>query len=142
MVLAAFVITLLAGLAVKFGVRRFAAGVLRAVALSISVALAFGLHVQDADWMPIATIVAMKPSLEQSTLIAEQRVAGTIVGAAVAALVLIAADLPHPSNLAAEGRRVLFTFVGVGIAVVIMFLATRLKRPASAAPQSTPPSTA
>ncbi len=151
--------------------------VLRAVALSISVALAFGLHVQNADWMPIATIVAMKPSLQQSALIAEQRLAGTILGAAVAALflltvqnkyvlegvmivlgalagavrgvnyalytaatagfVLIAEDLPHPANLSEEGRRVLFTFAGVGIAVVVMFLASLLqKRAAKAAPQA------
>jgi len=126
--------------------------------------------------MPIATIVAMKPTLQQSALIAEQRLAGTILGAAVAALflmtvhnkyaveaviivlgalsgaisavnyalgtaasagfVLIAADLPHPSNLAEEGRRVLFTFIGVGIAVVVLFLANLLqKHTAKAAPQ-------
>ena len=152
--------------------------VLCAVALAASVAIAFGVHVQDADWMPIATIVATKPSLQQSALIAEQRVAGTILGAAVATLflltvhnkyvleavvivvlgalagairavnyalyvaatagvVLIAADLPHPSNLVDEERRVLFTFIGVGIAVVVMFLARLLaKRTATAAPQS------
>ena len=102
----------------------------------------------------MATIIAMKPSLQQSALIAEQRIAGTVVGAAVAALVLlavdnrtalevivvvlvalgasihgvnyawytaalggailIAADVPHPSNLADEGRRILFTFASVG----------------------------
>ena len=54
--------------------------------------------------------------------------------AAVAGAVLIAADLPHPSNLADEGRRVLFTFIGVGIAVVVMLLADLLqKRTAKAA---------
>src|SRR5664279_4997550 len=63
--------------------------VIRAVALSISVAIAFGLHVQNADWMPIATIVAMKPSLQQSALVAEQRLAGAIVGAVVAAAFLL-----------------------------------------------------
>ena len=133
--------------------------------------------------MPLATIVAMKPSLQQSALIAEQRLAGTILGAAVAALflltvhnkyaleavivvlgalmgaiqtvnyalytaatagfVLIAADLPHPSNLTEEGRRVLFTFIGVAIAVVVMFLANLLqKHAAKAAPQSPKTSTA
>ena len=35
--------------------------------------------------------------------------------AAIASAALIAADLPHPTNYAAEGRRVLFTFIGVGI---------------------------
>jgi uncharacterized membrane protein YgaE (UPF0421/DUF939 family) len=48
--------------------------------------------------------------------------------AAVAAAVLIGLDLPHPHNLGDEGRRVLFTFVGVGIAVVVMFLANLLQK--------------
>jgi len=55
-------------------------------------------------------------------------------GAVIAGAVLIALDLPHPSNLDAEGRRIFFTFVGIGIAVVVMFLAGLLqKRKASAA---------
>lgn len=141
---------------------------IRALALSIAVAIAFGLDVQNALWMPIATIVAMKPSLQQSALVAEQRIAGALMGAAVAALflltvdnkhalevvivvlaalaasirtvnyalysaaiagaVLIAMDLPHPTNLAAEGRRVLFTLIGVGIGVVVMLLAGLLQK--------------
>ena len=48
--------------------------------------------------------------------------------AAIAGAALIAADLPHPTNYAAEGRRVLFTFIGVGIAVVVMFIADRNER--------------
>ena len=44
-------------------------------------------------------------------------------GAAIAGAVLIAMDLPHASNMDAEGRRIFFMFVGVGIAVVVMFLA-------------------
>jgi uncharacterized membrane protein YccC len=152
--------------------------VLRAVAVSIAAAIAFGLHLPNADWMPVATLIAMKPSLEQSTLVAEQRLAGAIIGAtlaalflltidnkhalelvivafgaiaasirgvnyalyctAVAALVLIAMDLPHPTNLADEGQRVLFTFVGVGIGVVVMLLANLLqKRTSPAAPKPT-----
>jgi len=152
--------------------------VIRALALSVSVAIAFGLHVENADWMPIATIVAMKPSLQQSALIAEQRVIGTILGAALAALVLltvanryvlevvivvlgalagmiltvnyviytivvagfvlIASDLGHPSDLSSEGRRVLFTLLGVGIAVFVMFLAGQLQKSAATrAPQAT-----
>jgi uncharacterized membrane protein YgaE (UPF0421/DUF939 family) len=55
--------------------------------------------------------------------------------AALAGAVLIADDLPHPTNLADEGRRVLFTFAGVGIAVIVMLLAGLLqKRTAKAAP--------
>jgi len=154
--------------------------VIRAAAVSIGVAIAFGLKLPDAYWMPIAAIIAMKPSLQQSTFVAEQRVAGTIAGAAVAALVLlavdnrtalqviivvlfalaasirtvnyawytaavagailIAMDVPHPSDLADEGRRILFTFAGVGIAVIVMFLADRLqKRTAQAAPPAPAP---
>ena len=147
---------------------------IRAAALSIAVAISFGLHLPNAYWMPMATIIAMKPSLQQSALIAEQRIAGTVVGAAVAALVLlavdnrtalevivvvlvalaasihgvnyawytaamagailIAADVPHPSNLADEGRRILFTFAGVGIAVIVMFLADLLQKHSAAKP--------
>jgi hypothetical protein len=151
--------------------------VIRAVGLSIAVAIAFGLKLPNAYWMPIATIIAMKPSLQQSALVAERRVAGTVVGAGVAALVLlavdnrtalevavvllvalamsihtvnyawytaamagailIAADVPHPSNLTDEGRRILFTFAGVAIAVIVMFLADRLaKHTAKTAPQA------
>ena len=43
----------------------------------------------NADWMPVATIVAMKPSLQQSALVAEQHLAGATLGAAVAALFLL-----------------------------------------------------
>ena len=37
--------------------------VIRAIAVSIAVAISFGLKLPSADWMPIAAIVAMKPSL-------------------------------------------------------------------------------
>ncbi|MFZ0973858.1 MAG: FUSC family protein [Solirubrobacteraceae bacterium] len=151
--------------------------VIRAVAVSIAVAIAFGLQLPNAYWMPIAVIIAMKPDLQQSTFAAVQRVAGTAIGAAVAALVLltvhnktvleviivllfglaaairfvnfawytaalaggllIAMDVPHPSNFASEGRRILFTLAGVGIAVIVMFLADLLqKHAAKAAPQA------
>jgi hypothetical protein len=148
---------------------------IRALAVAIAVAIAFGFHLPNADWMPVACLVAMKSSLQQSTLVALQRLAGAIIGAVVAAVflltvdtkvvlevvivvlgtlagsiravnyalycaalagaVLIAEDLPHPTDLASEGRRVLFTFAGVGIAVVVMLLAGLLtKRTAKAAP--------
>jgi len=142
--------------------------VIRAVAVSIAVAIAFGLHLPNADWMPIATLVAMKPSLKQSGLVAVQRLTGVSLGAVVAMLflatvhdkfileviiailcvaaasirmlsytlyvaavtgaVLMAMDLPHPSNLAAEGERVLFTFIGVAIAYLVMLIANELQK--------------
>ena len=150
---------------------------MRAVAVAAAIAIAFGLQLPSAYWMPIATIIAMKPSLQQSALVAEQRIAGTVVGAGVAALfllavdnrtalevivvvlfalaisirtvsytwytaamagaILIAADIPHPSSLTDEGRRILWTLAGVGIAVIVMFLADQLqKHAAKAAPQA------
>ncbi len=149
--------------------------VIRAVAVSAAVAIAFGLHLHYAFWMPLSTVVAMKPSLQQGTLAVEQRLVGTILGAVVAALLLLtvhdkhaldvvivvlgglagsiftvnfalftaaltaliltALDLPDPTNFATEGKRVLFTFVGVGIAAIVMLLADRLqKRQTPAAP--------
>jgi fusaric acid resistance family protein len=152
--------------------------VIRAVAVTIAVAISFGLKLPDADWMAIAAIVAMKPSLQQSALVAEQRVAGTIVGAAVAvavllpvdnitalevivvvllalgaairtmsytfytaaaaAAVLIAADVPDPSNLSHEGRRILFTLAGVGIAIIVMLLAGLLQKLATKTAEEAP----
>lgn len=65
--------------------------VIRAV-IGGTVALAFGLNLSHGYWLPIAAMVAMKPSLEQATLIAAQRVAGALIGAAAAALLLIPAS--------------------------------------------------
>ena len=141
---------------------------IRAVAVSIGVAVAFRSHQPNADWMPLAIVIALKPTLQQSTFRAVQRLADTILGAGIAALflltvgshhaleeivilllgagvsiyavnyaiyttaiagaALIAMDLPHPTNLDAEGRRILFTFIGVGIAVVFMFLVSLLQK--------------
>ncbi len=141
---------------------------IRSVALAASTAIAFGAGLASADWMPIATIVAMKPSLEQSKLFGEQRLVGAAMGAAaaipililvgskhaveviiillaglgiaikgvnyayyagaIACAALIAADLSQPTDYAAEGRRVLFTVVGVGIGLLVMFAADRLQK--------------
>jgi hypothetical protein len=155
--------------------------VIRAVAVAVAVAIAFGLKLPNADWMPVAALVAMKPSLQQSTLVGVQRLAGATIGAvlasvfllsvdskialgavivvlgglagairavnyawycaAVAGTVLIAEDIGHPTNLSEEARRVAFTFAGVGIALVVMFLANLLAKrgPGTARPQSAAP---
>ena len=150
---------------------------LRAIAIAITVALAFGLDLSHGSWMPIAAIVAMKPSLEQAAVTAIQRLAGALIGAGAAALLLlvpasehgqqlsaadhglevvalvllmhavavffwnyalfsgslaaaalILVDLPHPSNYAADGYRVLWTLCGVGIGVLVMLLADLLAK--------------
>lgn len=58
--------------------------------------------------------------------------------AVIASAALIAADLPHPTNYADEGRRVLFTFIGVGIGVVVMFIADRMQKRSAKAASTVP----
>jgi uncharacterized membrane protein YccC len=159
---------------------------IRAIAISGAAAIAFGTHLTDADWMPIACLIAMKTTLQQASIRSAQRLVGTAIGAAIAAVllvtvtshhaleeviiliigvgaavysvnytfwaaaiagaVLIAMDLPHPTNLDAEGRRVAWTFAGIGIAIIVMLLATLLQKrkapttaqPSTAAPQHAP----
>jgi hypothetical protein len=63
--------------------------VIRALVIAGAAALAFGLNLSYGYWLPIAAIVAMKPGLEQTTLTAAQRMAGALIGAAAAALLLL-----------------------------------------------------
>jgi uncharacterized membrane protein YccC len=170
--------------------------VLRALGVAGATAIAFGAGLSHADWTPIAALVAMKPSLDQTTVVALQRIAGALIGAVVAVLLLlIAADahgpklisiedalevvaivilihgaairfwnyalytaaiaagvllfasLPEPSDYSSEGERVLWTLVGVAIAVFVMFLGDLLakrspKSPPHAASRPTGPVTA
>ena len=141
---------------------------IRALAVAGSSAIAFGLHESDASWLPLATLIAMKPDLAQSKLVAVQRLLGAALGAlvaipilitvdnedalkaiiivlaalaaalhgvnylyycaAVASALLIAVDVPNPTNYASEARRVLFTFIGVAIGVGVMYLADLLQK--------------
>jgi len=48
--------------------------------------LAFGLNLSHGYWTPIAAIVAMKASLDQTTIVAVQRLAGALFGAVAASL--------------------------------------------------------
>lgn len=73
--------------------------VLRALVMGATVALAFGLDLSHGAWMPVAAIVALKPSLEQSTLVAVQRLAGALTGAVVAALLLLVPASEHGLKL-------------------------------------------
>jgi uncharacterized membrane protein YccC len=62
-----------------------------------------------------------------------------LYAAAIAAGPLLAVDLPHPSNYSAEGDRVLWTLVGVAIAVLVMLLGQLVaKRSAKARPHAVP----
>ena len=78
--------------------------VIRALVIAGTVALAFGLNLPHGYWMPIAAIVAMKPSVQQATLVAVQRLAGALIGAAAAALVLLIPANEHGLRLFAIDR--------------------------------------
>ncbi len=73
--------------------------IIRALAIAGTVALAFGLNLSHGYWMPIAAMVAMKPSLEQTTLVALQRLAGALIGAVAAALLLLIPANEHGLRL-------------------------------------------
>jgi len=88
---------------------------IRALAIAGTVALAFGLDLSHGYWMPIATIVAMKASLSQSTLAAAQRVAGALIGAAAAALLLLI-----PAN--EHGLRLLTTTLGLEVVALVLLM--------------------
>ncbi|MFI8089015.1 FUSC family protein [Streptomyces sp. NPDC086080] len=62
--------------------------VIRAGVIAGTVALAFGLDLSYGSWIPIAAMIAMKPSLKQAALVSAQRVAGALIGAFVAVLLL------------------------------------------------------
>jgi len=148
--------------------------VIKALAIAIAVAIAFGFSIPNADWMPIATLVATQATLGQAALASEQRFVGALFGALLAALllftvdnrraleivivifatvaaafrganyaiycifmaavVLIVDDVSNPTNHSAEGRRVLFTFIGLGIGLVVLVLAGLIKKHSSKTP--------
>jgi hypothetical protein len=73
--------------------------VIRGLAIGGGFALAFGLNLSHGLWLPIATIIAMKPSLRQSTVAATQRIIGALLGAAAAALLLLIPAHVHGIDL-------------------------------------------
>jgi hypothetical protein len=89
--------------------------VIRAVVMAGTAALAFGLNLDHGEWMMIAAIVAMKPSLEQTTLVAVQRLVGALVGAAAAALLLLI-----PAN--EHGLRLLSITHGLEVVAIVLFM--------------------
>ncbi|WP_436789728.1 FUSC family protein [Yinghuangia sp. YIM S10712] len=77
---------------------------IRAGAIGGTAALAFGLDLSHGVWMPIAAVVAMKPDLRQATLVSAQRVAGALIGAVAAALLLLLPIGEHGLRLFAVER--------------------------------------
>lgn len=77
---------------------------IRAIVIAITFALAFGLDLDHGYWMPFAAIIAMKMGLDQTTIVAAQRVIGTLIGAAAAALLLLIPASEHGAQLATITR--------------------------------------
>jgi len=73
--------------------------VVRAVVMGGTMALAYGFNLSHGYWMPIAAIVALRPSLEQTTLFAAQRLAGALIGAGASVLLLLIPANVHGQNL-------------------------------------------
>jgi hypothetical protein len=88
---------------------------IRALAIAGASALAFGLNLSHGYWMPIATMIAMKPNLGSSALIAAQRLAGAAIGAGAAALLLLI-----PAN--ETGLRLLAIVHGLEIVAIVLFM--------------------
>jgi hypothetical protein len=74
---------------------------LRALAIALIAALAFGLNLSHGAWFLVAATIAMKPSLGQTTLASVQRVVGVLMGAIAAALILLIPANEHGQRLLA-----------------------------------------
>jgi hypothetical protein len=89
--------------------------VIRALAIAGATALAFGLDLSHGAWLPIATIAAMKPNLQQTTLVAVQRLSGALIGAAAAVLLLLIPASEHGLRLFAISR-------GLEVVALVLFM--------------------
>jgi|SRR5579875_521074 hypothetical protein len=89
--------------------------VIRAVVIAGTEALALGLNLSHGYWMPIAAIVAMKPSLEDAAVVAVQRVAGALIGAGAAVLLLLI-----PAN--EHGLKLLSITFGLEVVAIVLLM--------------------
>ena len=89
--------------------------VIRAVVVAGTTALAYGLNLPYGHWITLAAILAMKPDLEQTTLVAVQRLAGALIGAAAAALLLLI-----PAN--EHGLRLLSITHGLEVVALVLIM--------------------
>ncbi|WP_042414924.1 FUSC family protein [Streptacidiphilus anmyonensis] len=89
--------------------------VIRAVAIGGAIALAFGLNLTHGVWMPIAAMIALKPSLEQSTIVSAQRLVGALIGAVAAGLLLLI-----PAN--ETGLKLFAISRGLEVVALVLFM--------------------
>jgi hypothetical protein len=95
--------------------------VLRAVVLAGILALVFGLNLDHGYWMAFTFLLVMKPTMDESNLVAAQRTAGVVIGAIAATLLLLI-----PAN--EQGQQLLAITHGlqmVGIVFIMHAIATR-----------------
>ena len=88
---------------------------IRAIVIAGTVALAFGLNLPHGYWLPISATIAMKGSLDQTTLTAVQRIAGTLIGAAAAVLVLLIPASEH-------GPRMFSVTLGLSVVALVVLV--------------------
>jgi hypothetical protein len=88
---------------------------IRAIVIAGTVALAFGLNLPHGYWLPISATIAMKGSLDQTTLTAVQRIAGTLIGAAAAMLVLLIPVSEH-------GPRMFSVTLGLSVVALVVLV--------------------
>jgi len=75
--------------------------VLRTIVIAGTSAIAFGANPSHGVWLVFSAMIAMKPSLEQSTVFAMQRLSGAVIGAVAAILLLLIPASVHGLHLAA-----------------------------------------
>jgi hypothetical protein len=89
--------------------------VLRAVVIAGAAALAFGLNLPHGVWLVFGVFAATKPSLVETTVRAVQRLAGALMGAAAAALLLLI-----PAN--EHGQQLVSITHGLTVVAIVLFM--------------------
>jgi hypothetical protein len=88
--------------------------VLRALVITGTTAIAFGAaSATHGYWIAIAAIIAMQPSLEQSTVVGAQRVIGALIGGVAAGLLLLI-----PANV--HGPQLIATDLGLTVVAIVI----------------------
>ncbi|QKZ19949.1 FUSC family protein [Streptomyces chartreusis] len=88
---------------------------IRALVIAGTIALAYGLDLSYGSWLPIAAMVAMKPSLQQATLVSVQRLVGALLGAGFALLLLLV-----PAN--EDGLRLFAVERGLEVVALVLLM--------------------
>jgi hypothetical protein len=88
---------------------------IRAVAVAATAALAFGLNLPHGAWLIFGAFAATKPSLDETTVRGVQRLAGTLIGAALAGLLLLI-----PAN--EQGPQLASIVHGLNLVAIVLFV--------------------